>query len=218
MIGCKSKPIDFTPILPTQDYSQNIKDSADKIDLVTSEQPDVLIHTDNIRHNANKIDKDVKTYQESIKNLNKQNIDLKNESTKSYKKTLMLFIMVSGLSVGISIMLFFLGKLQSLVITAIAFAVLISSITLLNILEYFLYISIGSVIVVAGLVGYGIYKSRVSNKANEELVKVIAKAVEDGALNHTELTDIANSIQSNSTKKVVDYFQDKLSLRNKETK
>lgn len=214
LFGCNKPSVITVKPTATKDYLTNIKESTKNIDSLTSEQPEVFVETNSIRKNVEKVSEDFNQLDDTIEKLVTENAKLNDEVDKWYKKTVMLILIASALGAGISIVLFLLGKLPSLLISGICVGAFISSIALLGVSQYFTEILIGTGVIFSGLVAYVVYGVAKSKRANKEFVATINKALEDGILDKVELKSVADAIQSNSTQAMVKAFQKELEKKN----
>lgn len=220
LVGCRSAP---KPIIATQHNEKAVeapinvvRRSVIKIDkaadAAVAKAPVVEPEMKEIKVATGEIETETKTIENSYKelaaNANKQTVVLTTENSKlkkevvtlqdkssvQQKKILSLIVIASGLWVGVSLMLFFLGKLPSATLTLIGGAVLISAIALQFITAYAMLI--GGVAV--GLMGiYVVYQMFIQKRAFVETIYTAEEAKKQ--IGNAKFAKIADEQQSKST-------------------
>lgn len=233
LVGCRSAS---KPIVTTQHDAKVVeaplnvvRRSVTKIntaaDAAVVKAPVVEPEIKEIKAATGEIEAETKTIENSYKelatNANKQTVVLTTENSKlkkeivtlqdknnvQQKKILSLIVIASGLWVGVSLVLFFLGKLPSTTLTIVGGAVLISAIALQFITAYTMLI--GGVAV--GLMGiYVIYQMFIHKRAFVETVHTAEEAKKQ--IGHAEFVKIAEEQQSPSTVTTIKQIRNKEGL------
>ena len=213
----------------TVDRVNVIKDRADTI---TSEFPDSKEHTDQIKdaadailsnngniqteayiikQQADELDDLHNSLQKTIDSYNKDITDLQNEidellskNSKQLRKTLLWIQVGSTVWLGLSIVIgYFLGPKMGILNGIASGGVLV---TTMVIAEYADWIALGGFITGLLLVGWLIWDNVINRKATEEVVKTVDELKKKDPHVKKELKEV--SVQSETTKKIVDKLQD----------
>lgn len=206
----------FTQLLSCTEPSGPIANSVNNIDKIvqgTDVEKPVGIETNNIRESLKVIDGNTEKLNEKlvqankkIEELGRKNLELKDTNNKILKSRLNWIILTAILGTGISFALFFTGYLKSSIFGIIGIGTVIGAVVMQFYLEYTTYIFIGIAVIGTGLLVYFVI---INKKAIREFV-MIGEQVKD-----EKFIGVANEIQSNSTKRIVDKEQEKMGV-NKE--
>lgn len=223
--GCKSIKLgDVDPVIKEKYSSvqQSTKATRELADDAQKTAPIVAPQMDGIRKEQAKIDAQTsdialiakqKTDASSkqIAQLQKENQSLKDKNAQLYNKWLSSIIIAAGLFTAVSVALFFLGHFKSLTLTVISASVLLGAIALQFLLQYILWIGLAVTIITAGCIVYAVWNNK---KALRETVKTV-EDVKPLIPDQEAFVNKANSIQSKSTKLIVDSVQKKLKQEKK---
>lgn len=167
---------------------------------------------DNLQKQNKKFEDVIKKQQGEIK-------DLKSQKDLWYDRCLAAIIIASGLGVAVSLVLFFMGKLPSLTLSLVGIAVLAGAIFLKVLQAYFLYVAGGFALLIAIVIGYVVFiqkkQSINKDKGISEIVNSVNQGIEEGAIDSTKFSEIANKNQTpNLGKVLVDRVQGKIDETN----
>lgn len=192
--------------IATNDAISNIENAADNIDAITENDPEIKPQTDTIRDSASDVRENHNNlndkYQETLKALEKE----KDTVNRWIQRCLGLIIIAAGLGVAVSIALFIMGNIKSLTATIILLSLLGGAITLQFLLANLIWIALGCIIIVVGLVIYHVFTRE---KANKETTLTVDEARKQGIIDWDRFTKVAKVNQTKTTEKIVDQFQKK---------
>lgn len=165
------------------------------------------------------LQKQNKKFEDAIKKQQSEIKDLKSQKDLWYDRCLAAIIIASGLGVAVSLVLFFMGKLPSLTFSLVGIAVLAGAIFLKVLQAYFLYVAGGFGLLIAIVIGYVAFTQKKQSinkdKGISEIVNSVNKGIEEGAIDQTKFSEIANKNQTpNLGKALVDRVQGKLNETN----
>lgn len=156
------------------------------------------------------IDKDygktVNTTSKELAALKKENNELKGKNAQLYNKWLFTIIIASGLLCAVSIALVLLGHFKSFTLTVISGSVLLGAIALQFLLQYLLWIGLAVTIIIAAVVVFAVWQQRMALKQTVKTVEQAKPLITD----KETFVKTANSIQSKTTKTIVDQYQKRL--------
>lgn len=139
------------PLESNNAFTATIKNDAD---VIAEQFPETKPRTDNIKKNAEAIDKNTKAATNLVNKLEKELQEEKDNTNRWIDRTLGALIILSGIGVGVFTALFFFSGFHSITAIVICSGVLLGAISLQFVMANVIWFALGFAVLFAGVIGW----------------------------------------------------------------